>query len=285
MKRLLLIACLLLPTIALADEPTKAELVEAVEAATKTVGRNLDAQIVEKTKRLALLRRERSDPEKKAANVAKWENEIALLEARRKAMAGGFACQWPAIEAFEVGAYGIVGRFDVNQVVNESTLLGEFTSYGANGRVTADALLRGFVTESVVDDDKLSIEKPLLVTGTESYTTVTGAKRTVYTVVPLPTKVVEAVEAEVKGRFEARAVEEKTAAMDAELAERQKLFEPREWRSADGKFTVVAKLLSLSDDGLSVTLEKEDGSRIVVPRTSLSGTDFGYLKKVAAADN
>jgi hypothetical protein len=61
----------------------------------------------------------------------------------------------------------------------------------------------------------------------------------------------------------------------------EKALPMRTWISADGKFHVVAKLAETQAD--SVVLEKEDGSRITVPRAKLSAGDLTYIDRQAAA--
>jgi hypothetical protein len=51
----------------------------------------------------------------------------------------------------------------------------------------------------------------------------------------------------------------------------------RTWRSADGKFTVEAKMLG-SENG-NVRLQRRDGKTITVPLTKLSGADVAYVRE------
>lgn len=53
--------------------------------------------------------------------------------------------------------------------------------------------------------------------------------------------------------------------------------EMRTFTSADGKFSVEAKLLKVNDDG-TVSLEKADGSKISAPTASLSDDDRAYIR-------
>jgi hypothetical protein len=52
----------------------------------------------------------------------------------------------------------------------------------------------------------------------------------------------------------------------------------RTWTSADGNFTVEAKLVEMAGDQL--TLERRDGKRITVPRGKLSESDIAYVRAV-----
>ncbi len=51
---------------------------------------------------------------------------------------------------------------------------------------------------------------------------------------------------------------------------------PRTWKSKDGKFSVLAALVSF--DGATVQLKKSDGKAISVPVTALSSDDVNFLQ-------
>ena len=50
----------------------------------------------------------------------------------------------------------------------------------------------------------------------------------------------------------------------------------RRWQSADGKFTVEAKMLARNNG--DVRLELRDGKEITVPLTKLSEADAAYVR-------
>ncbi len=96
---------------------------------------------------------------------------------------------------------------NVIQVIDEQAMLvRDYVTEGgrvavAGGQVIREAVvthevwmvLRGFPTAGVVDDSGYEPKGVLEVTGTESYTTVSGAKKTVFTVRPFDEKRLDAV--------------------------------------------------------------------------------------------
>lgn len=94
------------------------------------------------------------------------------------------------------------------------------------------------------------------VSGTKTYQTTLGTK-TVFVVEPCDDPV----------QFPEKAEKPKP---------RPKQNNYRTWTSADGKFTVEAKLVMVIAD--SIRLEKRDGMVIDVPRSKISGADWEWIK-------
>jgi hypothetical protein len=144
--------------------------------------------------------------------------------------------------------------------------------------------LTGYVTKGLADGDDVHLLGPVEVSGTKSYSTVTGAKKTVRVIRFLDRARLEEIEADVRKLAAAKekAIEESKAkmreAMAAEDARRRAVEEKqfRMWKSASGKFSVEAKFVTFS--GGRVYLKKRDGSLINVSNLDLSQADIEYTE-------
>lgn len=162
-----------------------------------------------------------------------------------------FLCELD-IDNPKAGDVGLIKyRFKVDQVIDESTLL---ISNGAGS-----FMLRGLNTSDMVDGKSILIPALCFVEGTESYTTVLGAKRTV--------AALRALSDEQTKRMIAKAAEELPPP-----------FQGRTWETADRKFSTEAEYVS--HDKKTVTIRNKEGKEITVDIVRLSKADREWLKLV-----
>lgn len=162
-----------------------------------------------------------------------------------------------AVGSLSKGDIGFLGRsqtllaeIKILQVISDSKLL-----------VTVDdvvLMLSGLGTTGLTDGSVLDPKNAFVVAGTESYTALNGAKRTVLLLEYVPREKL----------LEIHASAQKI------MPKRPRQY--REWKSLNGGFTVSAEYQH--DDGKAVTLLKENGSTVVVPITKLSKEDRQWLE-------
>lgn len=151
-------------------------------------------------------------------------------------------------------------QFEVLQVVGPSDLI-----LMMNNPRIPPIWIAGYPTEGLVDGDQVRVVGLVKVDGTKSYTTVTGAKKTVRVVRLVPAK-----------EMAAMAAAKKKAEEKAARAAEEKLF--RTWSSPDGKFTVEAKFVDFASG--KVHLERRDGVAIKVSPTQLSDADQEHFREI-----
>jgi len=120
-------------------------------------------------------------------------------------------------------------------------------------------IVRGLPTNDLVDGKVIVFKLPLEVVGTESYKTVGGASKTV---------------------FSMRQITMEEYAECLEYASKTKPKPPREfrvWKDTSGAFTVEAEYVS--QNKTEVELLKKDGSKLSVPLLKLSRSDRAWLKE------
>jgi len=145
-------------------------------------------------------------------------------------------------------------------------------------------LLSGFNTRGTVDDRNISIaDSVVAVTGTQSYTTVLGATKTVFVVQAVNTDRMDAKlrEEEWNDREKAIALEEanrqRLAAEEREQKEAHRVAVTRMWKTSDGLFTVDAEFVSKV--GVRVKLRRTDNAKeVFVEIERLSDEDRKWLE-------
>lgn len=120
-------------------------------------------------------------------------------------------------------------------------------------------IVRGLSTTDLVDGKEIVFKLPLEVVGTESYKTVGGASKTV---------------------FSLRQITKEEYAECLDFTSKKRPRPPREfriWKDTSGAFTVEAEYVS--QNKTDVELLKKDGSRLSVPLLKLSKSDRVWLKE------
>jgi hypothetical protein len=149
-------------------------------------------------------------------------------------------------------------------------------------------ILKGVSMANAVDDKTVSIGSIVVcVTGTQQYTTVLGATKTVYVVEAFDTTEADALfaketqrraEIEERERIEHEA---ELAAVKKRMAEKLKAEKTRTWQTADAKFSVEAEFITKA--GNQVKLRRVDnGKEIIIPAEKLSQADLDWLAEWAA---
>lgn len=190
----------------------------------------------------------------------------------------------PEITRLKVGAIGSIGGLEIIQIVDDRTALCMFRDSFQS------VLVKGFNMTGHVDGERAKFNL-VMVTGTTQYQSVLGAQKTVF-VLERITRLDEAETelAQVEAREyaqdmlrEAREKEEQeriAAEMQREAAaiaaeEREAQF--RTWQSANGKFTIDARLVRYSNG--TVVLEKRSGEEIDVDQKQLSDDDQTFIQE------
>jgi hypothetical protein len=138
--------------------------------------------------------------------------------------------------------------------------------------------LEDYPTTGLADRDSVRLVGLVEVTGTKTYTSASGAPRTVRTV----RLVTPERQAELDAAKAAKEAAKKAQQYAIEAAKKAKLdaieaAKRRTWTSADGRFDVAAKYLSYI--GGVVTLERDDGQTISVRIEQLSEDDQGFIRE------
>lgn len=123
-----------------------------------------------------------SDPSRRPAGAVDVTAEVvANKRSDREAM----------LPKVEVGEFGKVKSCRVSQVLGNADMIVEiglddlgWTRIGVPDRYES-VRIAGLSTKDVVEDRRYSFESPIAIIGTWAYTTVTGAKRTIYLAVPV----------------------------------------------------------------------------------------------------
>jgi uncharacterized cupin superfamily protein len=151
-------------------------------------------------------------------------------------------------------------------------------------------LLQGVDMSKATDGLEFVLSHPVVIPETYSYTTVAGTQRTVLVMEVNREKVTEEIT-----KIRAAAVARKASHLAAEKAKQDAIkaakkrledAKRRSWTSADGKFTVDAKFVSLIS-GVA-TLERDDGQQIKVGLDRLSDDDQDFIREqkwLALAEN
>ena len=185
----------------------------------------------------------------------------------------------------EVGTFGnpVKGQtLRVMQVIDKSTML--VTPQGVSmslhgtrtglrqsfGKSLGNAMMiRGASTEGIGNGKTVEFTEGILeVTGTEEYVTVTGSTNTVFTIWWYSMESLDKA-------WKAKGVREK---MPVEAPSKKKKHEFRTWSDDSGQHTVEARFSSYGNG--KVTLEKEDGSKVILLVERLSEKDQEWLKEL-----
>jgi hypothetical protein len=213
---------------------------------------------------------------------------------------------WPTDEAFGVtygtfadrlgvGSIGFVPRVEIVQVIDDNSARvnlrwfmperwkvsgprGE-EFYKLGEQTLENVILRHVPTAGLVDDADYTLGRVLEITGTERYTTVTDASKTVFVLRPINVDRYRAAFDEperVKAANEAAALEREMAE-----AERQKLLEvekslTRTWMDTTGKFATKGVLVEIMP-GPKAKIKREYGTIIEVEFFKLSKADRTWI--------
>lgn len=170
------------------------------------------------------------------------------------------------------------GHYNYNakviQIINEDTAIFEFgnVSRGGNGWVCVS----GFSTADLVDDVRVRLSTPMIYIDTYSYTTVLGAKKTIPHMKAL--RFPRDPDApSLRGGDSANWIE--TDKPKSEGSRQRPIAEAtwRTWTTANGKFRVDAKLLSIGRG--NAKLEKRDGTTVEVKPDILSPEDQDFIEQ------
>lgn len=131
-------------------------------------------------------------------------------------------------------------------------------------------------TKGLVDDEKVRLAGPMEVCGSKSYSTVTGAKKTVRMIRFLTEDQLKARKAQHELEMKAKREAEERAEEARRKAAEEKLF--RKWTSSDKKHSIEAKFLRY-EKGL-VYLEQRNGKVRTVKLTRLTKDDQQYCREL-----
>lgn len=178
----------------------------------------------------------------------------------------------PAMGQMKIGAIGRIDGLEVIQVLDASTML---CMVGSNFQVV---MVRGYSTAGYVDGQRLSLPAAM-VRGTEQYGNVLGSTKTVFTLVPVDDAAARDMlaEQELERIYRQEAEEEARIAETNRIAEEERESQFRTWHSADGNFSIEARLDRFIAG--NVTLEKRDGSTVDVAEELLSDSDRQYMQE------
>jgi hypothetical protein len=157
-------------------------------------------------------------------------------------------------------------------------------------RYDSNLILRGVETEGLADGQYIKVSAPVKITGTESFKTVLGARKTLFVLEPVMIRVDPVAEkarrerlaAEEKARTERLAVEEKARTERLAVEEKAKeaakaADEAARWRT----WTQSGEQFEARFGGLvagKVRLVKKDGTTIRVPLDELSDEDREWIQ-------
>lgn len=165
-----------------------------------------------------------------------------------------------------LGDSGKLDTIRVIQVLSENRLL--VTSAGET------FILEGIDTAGVVDNRAISGGRSLFVVDrTDNYTSVIGARKTVFVLKVVPTDEADTLLEQI---HKAEAEREQLAKIEADSLLTKEL---RTWKSTDGTFKVEARFVRM-DDGV-VTFRKADGTEVSATLEKLSDEDQLYIKSSA----
>jgi SLA1 homology domain 1, SHD1 len=139
---------------------------------------------------------------------------------------------------------------EVQQVIDQSHVLVQVED--------VTIMIEGTDTSTIADGTQFQFTKAIHVTRTEQYKTVLGALRTVY--------VVEAVSDSQFDEIKRECIKRAPEGFD---------YFKREWTDVTGKFKIKAKLVKSNQK--EITLKKEDGKEVTVPRSKMSSADRKWL--------
>jgi hypothetical protein len=219
----------------------------------------------------------RRPPGSKKAMIRKYETQIRTLQRNQPP----FFRSIPSDPAeWKAGSYGTLygGRVIVAQVIDKQQMLVD-VRHGERTRV----LLSGFATAGLTDGtDGIKIPGLVIVDGTTTYNTAIGGTKTVFLVKPLSLDSLKLSKEEIAALKAKRKAE--AAQRAAEEAKKQAASEAAKWRTwttADGKFKVEAKFVTLAAGKL--TLEKRGGARVSVKLDVLCPADHEFIENLKRA--
>ncbi len=133
------------------------------------------SKLLDNDKELAALKAEMIKEKELAAITqrhAKAEQDDAWLQMERR-----LRLRKKPVEVIEAGAQGTLTEgMTIVSIVDASNMIAAY-----KGRVV---WLRGWSTKGLADDQPLSVSSPIVVSGTQSYATAGGAKKTVFVIEP-----------------------------------------------------------------------------------------------------
>jgi hypothetical protein len=193
------------------------------------------------------------DLKQKRENVKKLTQEV--LEDKQM-LANRLTLMIPLMDFDKLRPFGFPpgGKVQVEQVLSKTSFHGRFAPVNETPKMKFTSIN----TDLFVDDAFVSIDRPICVDGTASYTTVLGAKNTVYAWRGLTDEEWKQVLDAIKGSAP------------------QKIKQV--WVDATGNFRVEATLVSF--DGEKVSLERTDGKVIELPMEKLSAEDQRLVGRI-----
>ncbi len=203
------------------------------------------------------------------------EHYMAMI-ARVKAMRGSFL---PSL-SLEVGSIGCLRKarhYNVLFEVDRTVYLKVFQVIGPRdvllewptaSRATLILIwLRGSNTSRLADGQRLTIEKPVHVTGTKQYDTATGSTKTVMVIEPWPVS---------EARLEEVARSIGLIEDPAKARDKSQQAEQDKWRTwTAGEHTTTARFAGMI--GQTVRLKKKDGKTVSIPLSRLSEADRKWI--------
>jgi len=280
----LILAGLLIPRSLRGEDTLPPNILRAVEQMKKARVEQLGAMRTDLSQREAALKkrdrnRTKADAQIMLAEITKLKDDIAALEKDHLVP--------PAIDLFNlgVGALGTIPRstrLRIAQVIDDTNvhvIPSEKRSdldTGGTRVFSPTQLARAAQTFREVDGERvvfrvmstatMADEQPFAaagvweVTGTTSYITITGAKKTIFVLEPIEWK--------------------KWQPMIAAVFSKTEAPEVRKWSDSTGKFSIMAIFAGYSDG--NVTLRKEDGVETSLPLAKLSKDDQTYVRNEIA---
>jgi len=204
----------------------------------------------------------------------RWAGAIENLGKGRSS--GALPVQFPSLA--RVGDWGFFAKisFTVIQKTGTKSLL-----VYIGDKKDDVLLLHGLDCSKVVDGDRFILQLPFVVPRTYTYTTVSGAAKTVILVECDQQAVAKAFASHAeKTLAETRKREEALAKARQEEAARRKAIEDAKWRtwtSADGKHRLDGKFVGCV--GGMLRLEKKDGTTLDVKLASLCSEDQEFVQQ------
>jgi len=183
---------------------------------------------------------------------------------------------------FRVGDWGLLGEGlkAVNRVSDKEYLV------TCLGNEDVCLLLRGFDISKMTDGVEFILNQPVAIKKTFTYSTVSGADKTVLVVESNDEEIQKLLAKEAERQREVALNVEREAnreAIEAERAEKRKANEEallckertRTWTDSTSGLTIKAEFLSRISE--KVKLKKEDGSLILLPISQLSAVDQDWI--------